>query len=467
MRRSARLAGGAICLLVSLPWLAGAGPVAEWRLNDPADISMGEYVELNVEGESPLWLVVELDGPDLAGEEGRGAGIGLWHEAEEDGGLAEVRIEQRGGETVIRGVGHGRGTDVERERRLLHPRAEKLGLALHYDPAAHVYEVFVREGDEAWKWLGTGATRDERRGRFVRAEGLTGGRMYVTQESVAGVERAPEDPPFVTATAWAVADGRTGEIVAGHEAESPRKNASITKAMCALVVIRLSEEDPAVLDEMITFSELAANTSGSSARMEEGERVKVRDALYGLMLPSGNDMGNAIAEHFHDRLDPPGDPDSVPESRATRANFVAEMNRVAAEIGMTNTIYRIPFGDGGTADDHTTTAADLMLLARAAFGHPLFRQVVGTQEHTAAVTTPDGGMREATWRNTNQLLGRKGFDGIKTGTTRTAGSCLLSTAFRGEDRLLMVVLGSSYPSRRYIDSEALYAWAWDQRRPRR
>ena len=265
-------------------------------------------------------------------------------------------------------------------------------------------------------------------------------------------------PPPVTARAWALSDAETGEVLASFAGDAYRKSASITKAMCALVVIRLIESDPNVLDEVIVFSERASAASGSHTGLTAGEALTVRDALYGLMLPSGNDAGNAIAEHFRDRFDPPDPP--VSSTWPERVNFVAEMNRVAAEIGMEDTIYRIPFGDGGGASDHTTTAKNLLLLGRYAFSYPLFRQVVGTSRHTADVILPSGGTRQVTWNNTNQLLARNGYDGIKTGTTATAGACLLSTGTKGPGRIYLAVLGSASSALRYTDSEALYDWAW-------
>src|SRR5690606_5227366 len=113
------------------------------------------------------------------------------------------------------------------------------------------------------------------------------------------------DHPFVTAWSWAVADAETGEILASHEVDTPRKSASVTKAMTSYIVCELAERDPSILDEMLVFSELALRARGSSAHIEEGESLPVRDALYAFMLPSGNAVGNALAEHFNSRLAPP------------------------------------------------------------------------------------------------------------------------------------------------------------------
>lgn len=268
----------------------------------------------------------------------------------------------------------------------------------------------------------------------------------------------PPAPAEVTARAWAIMDGATGEVLADYAGDAYRKSASTTKAMCALLVIRLALADPSVLDEVVVFSARAAATTGSHTGLVAGEALTVREALYGLMLPSGNDAGNAFAEHFSNRFAPADPP--VSSSWPERDNFIAEMNRVAAEIGMEDTTYRLPYGDGGSASDHTTTAKDLLILGRYAFTYPLFRQVVGTRTYTATVQLPGGGTRLRTWTNTNQLLPLSGYDGIKTGTTTTAGACLLSTGTKGQGRLYLAVLGSASSALRYTDSQLLYGWAW-------
>src|SRR6476620_6166797 len=83
------------------------------------------------------------------------------------------------------------------------------------------------------------------------------------------------EPPTVTAKAWAIADGTTGKVLWGsHEAEA-RPMASTTKIMTAWIVLRMAESDPKALDEVVTFSERAAKTKGSSAKLHAGERLTV------------------------------------------------------------------------------------------------------------------------------------------------------------------------------------------------
>lgn len=279
--------------------------------------------------------------------------------------------------------------------------------------------------------------------------------------------RRSSPPPAVTARAWAIADGKTGRLLWGFQADEPGKSASTTKMMCAYVILQLAAKDPAVLDETVTFSKLADATAGSTAGIKAGESLPVRDCLYGLLLPSGNDAGNALAEHFNSRFAPP-DPAMLAAglaqtNLATRVNFIAEMNRTARRLGLTRTVYRSPYGDGGTSADRTTTPRDLTRLAWRAMQMPAFRHYVGTRRHECSVRRPDGSFRSAAWENTNRLLGTDGFDGIKTGTTTSAGCCLVASGHRGRGHLLSAVLGSKTSDDRYTDTRALFEWAWRQR----
>lgn len=272
-----------------------------------------------------------------------------------------------------------------------------------------------------------------------------------------------EGPPVLTARSWAIADAGSGEILWAHLPDEPRKAASTTKIMAAYVVLELAAADPRVLDEWIDVSDPAAATTGSRAGLVAGDRVQVRDGLYALMLPSGNDMGNAIAEHFHDRLGPPGE--ETPEgaltpANASRQNFIAEMNRTARRLGMAGTRYRISYGDGGGDEDRTTTARDLVTLAMAARRHDLFRRIVGTAEHAIQVRQPDGTTRELSWKNTNRLLEISGYQGTKTGSTAKAGYCLVAEGRRQDTSLVVVTLGSTSEESRFADSRNLFRWAW-------
>ena len=282
--------------------------------------------------------------------------------------------------------------------------------------------------------------------------------------------KAPPDPldgpPFVAAKAWAISDAKTGEFLWGAQEGEVLAMASTTKIMCALLVMKLAAADPAVLEEVVDVSAFSAATRGSSARLQEGDKLPVSELLYGLLLPSGNDAANVVAEHFGHHFAAPEEgqaataPDRAGGPNAGWFNFMAEMNREAARLGMEQTHFENP--EGLDAEGHHSTARDMLRLGLAAYQHEAMRERIGTRQRVYDIRTADGGTRKATWNNTNQLLGVEGYFGMKTGTTRNAGSCLVSVGRRGDRELMMVVLNSSNGVGRYVDSRNLYRWAWNE-----
>jgi D-alanyl-D-alanine carboxypeptidase (penicillin-binding protein 5/6) len=259
-----------------------------------------------------------------------------------------------------------------------------------------------------------------------------------------------DGPPVVSAKAWIVVDATSGKQIGGdHEAE-PRPMASTSKIMTAWIVLRLAADDAKVLDEIVTYSEEAAKTPGSSAKLKTGEKLAVRELLYGLMLPSGNDAAVALAEHFGTRVGKAG------KDSAT-AQFVAEMNRQAKALGLKEMSYKDP---NGLSRDNVSSVRDLATLAREAMKDERFRGYVRTRSYECEVTDGTGGKRKVAWTNTNKLLDVEGYEGIKTGTTTPAGNCLVGCARRGEDRLIVVVLGSTATDGRYVDARNLFRWGW-------
>ncbi len=267
-----------------------------------------------------------------------------------------------------------------------------------------------------------------------------------------------DGPPFTTSAAWAVADGKTGATLWGHDEGGHREPASTTKIMTALVVLRLARADAKVLDEVVTFSERADQTPGSTAGLHAGERLPVRELLYGLLLPSGNDAAEAFAEHFGPRLAP--EAGSAADAPAW-SRFVAEMNRVAAGLGLAETHYANPHGL--PAAGHRSSARDLARLAHAALADPTFAAVVATPRRGASPVDAQGRARNLAWSNTNKLLAIDGYDGVKTGTTGAAGACLVASGRRGDDRLIVVILGAPASDARYADARNLFRWAWKKR----
>ena len=278
-----------------------------------------------------------------------------------------------------------------------------------------------------------------------------------------------DGPPLTTCKAWAVADASTGKVLWGKKESDKLDIASTTKMMTAYIVCELAKSDPKVLDEVITFSETADKTGGSTSDVHAGEKLTVRELLYGLMLPSGNDASVAFAEHFGAKVAGTGAPAQrvgVPSGgNGTRSVpttfFIAEMNRRANELGMSDTHYENPHGL--PARGHQSSCRDLVKLAHAALQNEHFEHYVSTRQHGAKVTGDGGYERNIVWKNTNKLLEIDGYSGIKTGTTNAAGACLVSRGERDGKALIVVILGSTSSDARYVDARNLYRWAWSQK----
>ncbi len=258
-------------------------------------------------------------------------------------------------------------------------------------------------------------------------------------------------PPEVSANAWAVLDADSGNVVGSSDGTTQLPIASTTKLMTAYVVLRYAQDHPSALDEVITFSRRADETPGSTAGVRAGEQLTVRELMYGLLLPSGNDAAVALAEHFGQRLAPDSD-------ASVYGRFVQAMNDQAKELGLSNTHFANPHGL--TEDKHYSSAIDLAQLALAASKVPLLAEVVNTPEHGCRLRSSAGYTRDVLWTNTNRLLAQQGFSGMKTGTTSAAGACLVALGQQGERRRIVVVLGSDSSAARYIDARNLFRWTW-------
>lgn len=325
--------------------------------------------------------------------------------------------------------------------------------------------------------------------RVLRATGLAGALLWSlagqpasdaaetkSASTPAASGQHADELPVVSCRAWVIAERDSGEILQGHHQDEPLDNASTTKLMTAWLVSRLAGEDPGVLDEEIVFSQRADDTIGSSAGIGVGQRVRVGELLYGLLLPSGNDAAVAIAEHLGQRLHPldarDGPPTDETGANRTAGNgqaaeldatascqaFVAAMNAEAKRLGLAQTSFRNPHGL--TAAGHHASAVDLVQLARLVLNDPLLAKIVATREYRSELIGADGQPRPVRWRNTNRLLGIDGYNGVKTGTTSAAGACLVASGERDGRGLIVVVLGSSGSEARYADSRNLFRWAW-------
>jgi len=166
------------------------------------------------------------------------------------------------------------------------------------------------------------------------------------------------DPRLYQSASVLVMCAETSEVFYETEGFTLRYPASITKVMTALLVLEYVEN----LDERIVFSYHALDIPDYASRMwmHEGESISVLEALYGIMLPSGNEVARALAEHVSG---------SVPA-------FVERMNERAAELGAVNTHFVNACGLPG--DGQHVTAYDVALIMQAAIQHPIFLEIIAT-----------------------------------------------------------------------------------------
>ncbi len=203
-----------------------------------------------------------------------------------------------------------------------------------------------------------------------------------------------------------------GEVTYAKNIYERRYPASTTKILTCYLALKYG--DP---DQMITVSQNAIDSldpGGSLANLAAGYQLTLRDALYGLMLASGNDAANAIAESISG---------SIPA-------FVDLMNREAAALGCTQSHFAN--AHGMPDDDHYTTAYDLYLIFQEAIQIPEFVEIISTDRYTGTIINSEGDTILEDWENTNgYLVGEFEVpDGVhviggKTGTTDSAGSCLV------------------------------------------
>ena len=235
--------------------------------------------------------------------------------------------------------------------------------------------------------------------------------------------------PSIDAGSAVLADLDSGRVLFASDPDERRPIASVTKVMTALVV--LERADP---DDVVTVSEEAAGprVAGiSGLGLQVGERIRVRELLYALLLQSANDAAEALAEHVSGSVEA----------------FVDLMNTRGVGLGLTRTRFDSP---NGLDDEGYSTARDLVRLTRAAYEVPGFADLVATRFHT--VHSPTAGPRIV--QNRNALLWLyPGAIGVKTGFTTPAGFCLVAAAERDGERLVAVVLGE--PGEPFSDAATL------------
>lgn len=224
-------------------------------------------------------------------------------------------------------------------------------------------------------------------------------------------------------------DITNGETLFAKNVHERRYPASTTKILTAYVVLKHGNLEDVVT---VTSENIALESDSSHCGLKAGDKISVKELLYGLMLKSANDAANALADYIS----------------GSTEKFAELMNEEARLLGATNSHF--VNAHGLHDDDHYTTVYDLYLIFQNALKNETFREIAGTTTHTASYQDPNGSAVSVEWENTMQYFTRNKIapEGAtvlagKTGTTSKAQSCLvlLSTNDAG-DEFISIILKS-------------------------
>jgi D-alanyl-D-alanine carboxypeptidase (penicillin-binding protein 5/6) len=247
--------------------------------------------------------------------------------------------------------------------------------------------------------------------------------------------------------AWSAAaeNAATGRLLWSRGLNTERPMASITKVMTAYLVIKAGHLDRKITIPATVTGYVRAHNA-SNAGLRPGDRLTARQLLYALLLPSGADAAYTLAKAYGPGL----------------SRFVIRMNATARLLHMRRTHFSnfdgLPYP---TSYSNYSTAANLLVLGRAAMRLPVFRSVVAKRSYRLAAGSGHHAYR---WKNLNPLLGRyPGAIGIKPGYTGAAGQCLLFEATRHGHTVIGVTLHSpgSIRSVNPADATRILNWAFN------
>jgi D-alanyl-D-alanine carboxypeptidase len=269
-------------------------------------------------------------------------------------------------------------------------------------------------------------------------------------------------------TAYVVIDAQTGFVLEQVDGRDKRQVGSLTKVGTAMVVLDWAEKRAGDLNQLATVPpEAFVGTGENLIGFQPGDRITLRDLLYAALVQSDNVAAYTLAAHVGTALQP-----VVPTagSGSPVAIFVGQMNVLAKSLRMDRTRFVNPHGiDTGERSMPYSTASDLARLTRYAMNKAAFRFYVSQKERQISFSR--GTQKKAyQLRNTNELLGTNGVDGVKTGKTQRAGDCLILSAHREAEirkegtqtsavqrNLIIVMLGSA---NRFAEGAQLLSRGW-------
>lgn len=214
-----------------------------------------------------------------------------------------------------------------------------------------------------------------------------------------------------------VMDARTGKVLHSRNADTRLHPASLTKMMTLYITFQAIDKGEITLDTYVKISRNAASEVPSKLGLRAGSEIKLRYLIRGAAVKSANDAATAIAEAIS----------------GSEAEFAKRMTLTARAMGMKRTTFRN--AHGLTHPQHLSTARDMSILGRhILYDYPQYYNLFSRR-------TTDAGIRTVTNTNSRMLNSYRGIDGIKTGYTRAAGSNLVASARRGNERVIATVFG--------------------------
>lgn len=247
----------------------------------------------------------------------------------------------------------------------------------------------------------------------------------------------------------------TDTILYKKSAEAKCYPASTTKLLTAIVANKILDNDKIITvgDEITLIGE-----DSSIAGLEVGQKLTVKQLLYALLLPSGNDAAYTLAVASARKF---ANDDTLSTEKAIDT-FSELMNDAAKELGAKNSHFTNP--DGFHDKDHYTTALDLLKIANYAKSIPLINEICGTYQTTQTIKSGE----EFYWVNSNKLLNQGEYcyseyaDGMKTGFTDEAGTSVISSFTKDGSTQIVVAMNSSELYKKYYDSLLLAQYGFKQ-----
>ena len=264
-------------------------------------------------------------------------------------------------------------------------------------------------------------------------------------------------PPVVTAYAWAIHDGKTGDLLWSKQEDEKREMASLTKIMTCFVACNLLKSlDLNPEKTIVPINRCAAWITGTHSGLREGDIISIMDLLYGMMLPSGNDCALTLAQCLGKLIMKNRKKESHPDLQSSVKEFVKEMNKTAIKYSLKNTKFHNPHGL--SEKGNRSTVDDLGKLAISAMNNRLVETIVNTKIYTPNIIDQRGNKRILIWNNTNKLL-NQGFFGVKTGNTPNAGPCLSLCVKEENDVIFITLLGCRTSEHRWQEAIKLANWS--------